>query len=107
MDKLYENDLALEQFYASVFGNFHIRPYDETVVYEYGQLVWYRCEAECRTSKLSKPGAGLHVLRRDSVISEQNSLSRYPTASFQQLGWKDLNPSIDVLTEYGIKKVLQ
>jgi hypothetical protein len=107
VDRLYQNDLALEQFYADIFGGFYIKPYDATTVYEYGQLVWYRCEAECASDKLREPGKGLHVLRYDSTAAAQNTLSRYPKMTFEQLGWKDLNPDMDVLAEYGIKKVMQ
>jgi len=107
VDRLYQNDLALAAFYEKVFGQFYIYQYDPTAEYRYNQLVWFKCDVECETDQLAESGKGLHVLRCDVTKVQPNSLDGYPKKTFEMLGWKDLNPNVDILTEYGIKKVME
>lgn len=95
IDKLFQNDQALKKFYEVIFGQFMIYEYDPTSTYDYNQLVWFK-----DTEK------DLHILRCDVNKMPPNSLEDYPKKSFASIGWKDLNPDIDILTEYGIDKRL-
>ena len=95
IDKLFENDLALKKFYEVIFGQFMIYEYDPGSIYEYNQLIWFKDNDK-----------DLHILRCDVNKMLPNSLAEYPSKSFASIGWKDLNPDIDILTEYGIEKRL-
>lgn len=95
IDKLFQNDQALRKFYEIVFGQFMIYEYNPSSTYEYNQLIWFKDNDK-----------ELHILRCDVNKMLPNSLAEYPRKSFASIGWKDLNPDIDILTEYGIEKRL-
>lgn len=96
VDRLFENDVLLKKFYEEVFGEFLIYEYDQSATYEYSQVIWF----------LDKSNT-LHILRCDKNKVLPGSLSSWPSKSFSDLGWKDLNPNIDILTQYGIEKRLR
>ena len=96
VDRLFENDMLLKKFYEEVFGEFMVYEYDPSATYEYNQVVWFLDSSK-----------ELHVLRCDKNKILPGSLSEYPAKHFASLGWKDLNPDIDILAQYGIEKRLR
>lgn len=93
LDKLLENDKLLEDFYREVFGSFLIYEYQPNETYYYNDLVWFMSSAK-------KP----YILRciKSEVVGD---LSRWSEGDvFENYGWKDLNPDIDVLSEFGLEK---
>lgn len=98
IDRLFENDLALEKLYESVFSRTMIYEYDVGLEYKYNDVVWFLHKN--KTAKI----ADLYVLRCDKSTMPANSLSDFPTKTFQAIGWKDLNPDVDIFTQYGLDK---
>lgn len=93
LDKLLQNDKLLEEFYRKVFGELMIYEYDPAETYYYNDLVWFMSQhrdpyiLRCVVNKTSRD------LR---LWSEGDSFERY--------GWKDLNPNLDAMREFGLEK---
>lgn len=98
IDRLYENDVLLEKFYESVFSRTMIYEYDPALEYKYNDVVWF-----LHKDKRNKI-ADLYVLRCDNSKMPANSLSKFPEKTFMAIGWKDLNPDVDIFTQYGLEK---
>lgn len=93
--------MLLKKFYEEVFGEFLIYEYDPSATYEYSQVIWFLDKSKT-----------LHILRCDKNRVMPGSLAGYNPSRpddtpFSSLGWKDLNPDIDILTQYGIEKRLR
>ena len=41
VDRLFENDVALKEFYKEIFGEFLIYEYSNEATYTYNQVVWF------------------------------------------------------------------
>lgn len=95
VQKLLENDKLLEDFYREVFGSFLIHEYDAGETYYYGDLVWF-LDKDPRSKTL-------YILRCIKNETSQSLNSWTVGQSFQAYGWKDLNPDIDVMKEFGLE----
>ena len=95
IDRLFENDELLESYYQEIFNRIMIYEYNANTKYKYGNIIWYK----------SPKDSELHILRCDvhEIVDPQLD-EKYPQYTFQQLGWKDLNPDIDIFTQYGLEK---
>lgn len=100
VDRLFENDVVLEKLYNEVFSQTMIYEYDASLAYSYNDIVWF-----LHKDIISKKST-LYILRCDASAIEANSLSQFPTKSFQSIGWKDLNPDVDIFMQYGLEKKL-
>ena len=100
IDRLFENDIALEKLYNEVFSQTMIYEYDMSLEYSYNDVVWF-----LHRDNLAKKST-LYILRCDVSSMKANSLSQFPSKSFHAIGWKDLNPDIDIFMQYGLEKKL-
>lgn len=97
VDRLFENDKLLHDFYKEIMGEMQILEYDEQSEYTYNQIIWFMHDAR------------LYVLRCDKNKIEAGSLSKFKSASttpFSSFGWLDLNPDIDIFQQFGLEKKL-
>lgn len=90
---LLENDKLLEDFYREVFGSFLIYEYQPNETYYYNDLVWFM-------SGDREP----YILRciKSEVKSDLSQWSK--GQAFENYGWKDLNPDVNILNEFGLEK---
>lgn len=90
--KLLENDQLLQELYSDIFAGFSIYEYEENEEYQFNDLVWFLDSDK-----------DLHILRcYKSKTSANLSLWR-KGQSFESYGWKDLNPNVDVLVDFGLE----
>ena len=96
LDKLFVNDQLLDEFYREVFGQMMIYEYDPTETYYYNDLVWFMSYAR-------EP----YILRciKNKTSSDLNLWRE--GESFEKYGWKDLNPNIDAMAEFGLEKKMR
>lgn len=93
LDQLLENDKLLEEFYKEVFGSFLIYEYDPNETYYYNDLVWFMSDDR-----------DPYILR--CIRSEvKTNLTRWSKGqAFENYGWKDLNPDVNILNEFGLER---
>ncbi len=120
VDRLFENDVALKEFYKEIFGEFLIYEYSNEATYTYNQVVWFLNDERNESTVRLENGdwsLRLYILRCNRSVVEPGSLLQYKypklakdksnsTQLLESLGWKNLNPNIDILTQYGIEKKL-
>lgn len=92
LQKLLENDHLLEELYQEVFGGFQIDEYEVGEEYLYNDVVWF-LDSE----------RDLHILRCSRSKTSANLTSWKSGESFEKYGWQDLNPDVDIMTEFGLQ----
>ena len=93
LEKLVQNDKLLEEFYQEVFGAFMIYEYQPGETYYYNDLIWFLDSEK-----------DLHILRCNKSQTGENLTHWRLGQAFEDYGWKDLNPDINVLKEFGLEK---
>lgn len=102
-NRLLQNDKSLEEFYNQILGNVQIFQYQYGDQYKYNDVVWFLDSS-----------FDLHILRFNknsiqSVDPDFQNLNRWDpngTIPFEKYGWKDLNPDIDILKDFGLDKAI-
>lgn len=93
LEKLIQNDKLLEEFYQEVFGTFMIYEYQPGETYYYNDLIWFLDSEK-----------DLHILRCNKSQTSEDLTHWRLGQAFEDYGWKDLNPDINVLKEFGLEK---
>ena len=94
--KLLENDQLLQELYADIFAGFSIYEYSENEEYHFNDLVWFLDSEK-----------DLHILRCYRSKTSSNLAMWKKGESFESYGWKDLNPNIDVLVDFGLESKIK
>ena len=95
LQKLLENDRLLEDFYRQVFGQMMIYEYQSGETYAYNDIVWFLSQ--------DKEPYILRCIRSKTSADLRHWTKREP---FESYGWKDLNPNIDIMLEFGLEQKL-